>query len=150
MTAYLLSTNSCNLRGTNMTKKNNRVESARAAALRVLDTLPKAAESLESNLGGVEAMGISAQSVESLAGGFREIVQSLEQADLESTFKPTGISVVAESVESAANSIQSFISSIEAAGIKDVDENMAFKLGKLSGAAELIVESLESAEPSKD
>jgi hypothetical protein len=146
-----------------MANQADRAEGARAAAERVLAALPRAAESLDQlatgleaadttaftvNVPGVEPVSLSVQSVEQLAEGFRDLVQTLEAeslADAPAASLDTADAVgVIESIENAATSIQSLVSSIEAdSASADVDE--VFKLGRLSGAAELIVGSLENS-----
>jgi len=144
--------------GVEMKKQVDRLEAARTAAHRVLAALPGAAESLDHltvaletadvqpNVRG-EALGISIRSVEQLADGFREVVRSLENGkmgkEIAASLESSEPVYFADTIENAATSIQSFISSIEAAGASDVDDREVLKLGELSGAAELMVRSLE-------
>jgi hypothetical protein len=141
-----------------MANQSDHLETARAAAQRVLQALPRAAESLDrltavletanmKDSGANATMGISIQSVEQLAEGFRGVVDSLERGkmgkELAATLETVHPTIFAQHIEDAATSIQSFISSAETMGASDVDQGEMLKAGKLSRAAEKIVASLE-------
>lgn len=144
-------------------KSDEKLTAAKTAAMRVLSNLPKAAESLDQlmtvveaadlttamvKVQGVEPMMITHRSVEQLAEGFREVVETLEAGkmgkELAATMESENPLVLADNIERAAQSINEFISSLEAAGPLETQGEQLFKLGKLSGAAELLVESMEA------